>query len=248
MKIRVQQLAFLAGTLALLEILVALGIIRPTILPPPHEILATAWTSISAGVVTPHLAATLQRVASAYAIGVGIGLPLGLLLWRMPSAVVKAIEPLMASLYAVPWIAFYPVMLVVLGLGDRPIVVISAVLATIPVAINTFIGLTGIKQVWINLALVEGCSAVQRFRKVLLPGAAPHIVGGLKLGFIYAYLGTVGTEFLRSAVGLGYLVNTSYYYFQNREMYAYVIIVVVLTVVVTQSLTVVERRVGKRFG
>jgi NitT/TauT family transport system permease protein len=247
MKVRVIQLLILVGIVAVLELIASIGLVRPTVFPAPHLAAEAVWVSLQDGTLFANVAVTLGRVARAFAGAVAVGLAMGVVLWRLPRPVTRSIEPLLASLYAVPWIAFYPALLVVLGLGDAPVVLVAAILSAVPITLNSFIGLSGLRGSWLSVARVTRASLARRIFSVMLPGAAPHIISGLKLGFIYAYLGVIGTEYLRSTEGLGYLVNTSYYFFRTTEMYGYVGVVLVLAIVVTLALTALERRIGGRF-
>lgn len=247
MKVRAIQVTILIALTALWELASLSGMVRPTVLPPPHLAVEAVWGSLYDGTLIPNAAVTLARVAKAFVAAFIVGTAIGFALWRLPRTVTRSIEPLLASLYAVPWIAFYPALLVVFGLGDTPVILVAAILSTVPIALNTFIGLSGLKPSWSAVARVYRASLPQRVFRVLVPGAAPHMVSGFKLGFIYAYLGVIGTEYLRSTQGLGYLVNTSYYLFQTTEMYGYVGVVITLAVVITLSFTALEQRVGGRF-
>ena len=247
MKVRAVQTAILVALIALWELTSLSGLVRPTVLPPPHLAIEAVWGSLRDGTLIPNAVVTLARVTKAFAAAFIVGIAIGFALWRLPRTATRSIEPLLASLYAVPWIAFYPALLVVFGLGDTPVVLVAAILSTVPIALNTFIGLSGLKPSWRAVARVYRASLPQRIFRVLVPGAAPHIVSGLKLGFIYAYLGVIGTEYLRSTEGLGYLVNTSYYFFQTTAMYGYVGVVVTLAIVITLSFTALEQRIGGRF-
>jgi NitT/TauT family transport system permease protein len=247
MRVRFIQSAIVLALLAIWELASLSGIVRPTVLPPPHQAMEAVWTSLRDGTLLPNAAVTLARVGQAFALAFGAGVTIGVILWRLPRTVTRSIEPLLASLYAVPWIAFYPALLVVFGLGDAPVILVAAILSTVPISLNSFIGLSGLKPSWIAVARVYRATLPQRVFRVLVPGAAPHIISGLKLGFIYAYLGVIGTEYLRSTEGLGYLVNTSYYFFHTTQMYGYVGTVVTFAIVITLSFTMLERRIGGRF-
>ena len=245
--VRAWQVGTVVLVVAALEAISATGLVRPTVLPAPHDAVAALGPSLLDGTLWSNTAITLGRVLAAFMVGAVVGIGLGFLLWRLPRTATRSIEPLLASAYAIPWIAFYPALLVVFGLGDTPVILIASILSAVPVALNTFIGLAGLKPAWLAVAKVNRTPLVDRLTKVVLPGAAPHIVSGLKLGFIYAYLGVIGTEYLRSTEGLGYLVNTSYYFFQTTAMYGYVLIVLVIAVFVTLALTAFEKTVGGRF-
>src|ERR1700754_1569682 len=184
MKVRVIQIAIVAAMFAIWELIAALGLMRPTVLPPPHLAAEAVCASVQNGTLIPNAAVTVRRVAQAFGAAFAVGIAVGVALWRLPRAITRSIEPFLASLYAVPWIAFYPALLVVFGLGDAPVILAAAILSAVPIALNSFIGLSGLRPSWIAVAHVYRASLSQRVFRVLLPGAAPHIVSGVKLGFI----------------------------------------------------------------
>lgn len=244
---RLQQLGLVALIILALQALHWGSLVNPNNLPPPADIGRAIVEAFTSGFILPHIAATYRRVFLAFGLAVAIGFPVGLALWRLPSNFSRAMEPFLASLYAIPWIAFYPVMMVLMGLGESPIIVNASLLGIIPIALNTFQGFRSIEHTHLKVGRVSGCSRSQMLTKIMLPAAIPFIVSGLKLGFIYAYLGVVGTEFLRSAHGLGFIVQSAYFFFQNTNMYAYVVVIGLLTLVMGYALDRVEHAVGGRF-
>jgi len=243
---RLQQAAFIALIIALLEGITLAGMVRPTMIPPPHDIFRAFGQAISSGFIAEHLAATFQRLAIAFAIATALGILIGVGLWRAP-VLGKALEPLIASLYAMPWIFFYPLLLILLGIGSKPIIFLAVILGVIPIALNTFIGFAEIRPIFLKVGRATGCSPWQTFYKILAPAAAPYIISGMKLGFIYTFLGVVATEFLVSPKGLGFIVHFAYEYFQVKEMYAYVLFMILLAFTLTFSLDRLERALRGRY-
>ncbi|HXG36901.1 MAG TPA: ABC transporter permease [Dehalococcoidia bacterium] len=240
------QLAFLAGVYGLLEWITWAEILKPTVMPRPHDVLQTFGESIRSEYVTDNLRVTFRRLGYSFGIAASLGLLTGVVLWRLP-LLGKALEPLMASLYAVPWIFFYPLLLILLGIGDKPIILLAVVLGFVPVALNTFVGFREIRPIMLKVGRATGSSPLHTFYKIMMPSAAPYVVAGLKLGFIYTFLSVIATEFLVSADGLGYIVRFAYEFFQVREMYAYVLFIIVLAFILTWLLDRVERALRGRY-
>lgn len=246
-RVRLIQFGLLTAIVGIAEWAARAGAIKQSILPaPPSRIIERLWNEVAHGEIWPHAWTSAQRVLLAFAIAAVLGFLLGIVLWRVPLFAV-AFEPVIASSYAIPWIAFYPILLVLMGLGDGPIILIAAVLGLVPLALNTFIGLQEIRPVHLKVGRVHRLSRLQVLRKIMIPDAIPYIVSGLKLGFLYCYLGVIGTEFLQSTQGLGFLVNTSYFYFDDVGLYAFVLFIVLITLVLFFGLDRVEHRIGRRF-
>ena len=115
-------------------------------LPSLPDVVNATQTLASAGEVWSNLASTLFRILLSVAIGLILGIPLGGVLWRFPR-VGGAIRPYLSASYSVPLVVFYPFFLVVLGLNDWPVVVLTTVMTTIPICLNTYLGLQSAPKV-----------------------------------------------------------------------------------------------------
>jgi len=98
------------------------------------------------------------------------------------------LEPYLVTLYAMPTLVFYPILLALLGLGPGPIIVIAATMVVIPIALNTMVALRAIDPILLKMGRSVNCSRPQLYRKVLIPAATPLAFPGIKLGFIYAII------------------------------------------------------------
>ncbi len=246
--VRLTQLVVLVGGFGFVEALARAGKIRTTVLPaPPSKLFRTLWDEFAAGAIWPHLGATAMRVGTAFGLALVVGFAIGIALWKLP-VLASALEPLLASLYAVPWLAFYPVLLVLMGLGNGPMIVTAMILGLVPLALNTYIGFSEVGTILLKVGRVNHLSPRQTLVKILLPAASPYVVSGMKLGFLYAYLGVIGTEFLQSSQGLGFLVSTSFFFFQDLKLYAYILFIVAITLVLFYGLDQAEQWIGRRFA
>jgi NitT/TauT family transport system permease protein len=172
------------------------------------------------------------------------GLLAGLVFWKLPT-VGRVFEPYLVSFYAVPMVLFYPVMIVIVGINASSVVILATIMATIPVALNTAVGLNGIRPVYLKLARSLQCNPRQTLFQIALPAAAPFIVAGLRLGVVYALIGAVAMEFVTAQAGLGYRIRYLYEIFDNNAMFAYILVVLALSVLLTALLALVERLIVK---
>jgi NitT/TauT family transport system permease protein len=242
--IHLARWGIVAGVIAVLEGAARTGQIDPLIMPPPSSIVERLADIVRTGEFRADLATTGLSVLAAFGIGAVGGLLLGVAFWRLPF-VGAVFEPYLVSLYSMPTVVFYPILLAVLGLGPAPIIVIATTLALIPVALNTMVGLRSIPPTLPKLARSMNCSRVQTYVKVLAPAATPLVVPGLVLGFVYATIGVVAMEFILASKGLGFQIGYDYRAFNMPDMYAYILVVIVLSVVVNVLLNSVERRVRR---
>jgi NitT/TauT family transport system permease protein len=140
------------------------------------------------------------------------------------------------------------VLIGLVGINVWSVIVIGTVMAGIPMAVNTWVGLSGIRPVYLRLARSVGCGLLQTLFRVALPAAAPMTFAGLRLGTSYELIGAIAMEFTTAQAGLGYRIRYLYESFDTPQMYAYVAIVLVIAVLLTAVLEIAERVVATRSG
>jgi NitT/TauT family transport system permease protein len=180
------------------------------------------------------------EIGLAILFGSTAGLLAGLLFWKLPT-LGRVFEPYLVSFYAVPMVLFYPVAIVVVGINASSVVILATIMTTIPVALNTTVGLNGIRPVYLKLSRALQCKPHQMLFSIALPAAAPFIVAGLRLGVVYALIGSIAMEFVTAQAGLGYRIRYYYEIFDNDRMFAYILIVLLLSVLLTALLAGLER-------
>lgn len=241
---RAVRWAIIIGLVVVLEATTRTGMIDRSLMVPPSEILERLVSIVPTGEFGADAARTLTTILMAFTIGLVGGIPLGVLLWRMP-AVGRVLEPFLVTGYAMPTLLFYPVLLAIMGLNAGPIVVIAATMSLIPIALTTMVALGSIKPILHKLAKSVNASSSQYYLKVLFPAATPLVFPGVKLGFIYAVIGTIAMEFILSAQGIGFRAGFYYRELDTADMWAYITVVIVLSVIVNGILTWSEKRIRK---
>jgi NitT/TauT family transport system permease protein len=244
LKARLVRWGIVAATFAVLELLTQTGAIPEVIMPPPTEIVSALFNLVGTSEFGSDLARTALTVAIAFGIGSAVGVVLGAVCWRAP-LVGNVLEPYLVTLYAMPTLVFYPILLALMGVGMGPIVVIASLMVVIPVALNVMVALRSINPVLPKLGRSLNCTGPQLYRKVLVPAATPLAVPGVKLGLIYAIIGTVAMEFILADQGLGYRIGVDYREFNVADMWALIFAVAVLAVLVTSVVGLVERRIRR---
>jgi NitT/TauT family transport system permease protein len=214
----------------------------PTALVPSlSRIIESGVEEMGSGGFVPHLRSTTLATLLSYLAGTGFGGALGVLFWRRPR-LGQMFEPYLVSFYAVPLVVFYPVALVVLGINNWPIVILASVMAMIPMSLNTWVGLAGIRPVHLRLAESLCASRRDTFVQVALPAAAKLIYTGMTLAAIYALIGVVAMEFMVAQHGLGSRIRYLYEDFDNSTMYFYILTTLVVSVVMIAVLSAVSKR------
>jgi len=161
----------------------------------PEQVLTSAWTVLRDGTLITALAASLQRDLLGFAIGASLGLPLGLLLARVRLAD-RLLSPTLNATRQIALFAWVPFLSLWLGNGEQGRIAFIALAAFFPVLLNSHLGAARIETRHLEVARVLCLKPHRTLLKVILPSALPSIFTGLRLGLIYAWLGTIGAEYL----------------------------------------------------
>jgi NitT/TauT family transport system permease protein len=237
--------ALLAVLVAILQIACQTGLIKHTILIPPSEMAASLWDILRSGDYTHAILLTLGNVALSAAIAIVGGFAAGVAI-HASRFLRRGVEPYLASYYAVPTFIFYPVFIVLLGVGSAPIVAIAVLLAIVAMISATLTGLDGIPRVLNKTARMLRLSPIQRALLVQLPAAAPTLFTGARLAVAYAFIGVIASEFILSGDGMGYAIAYAYNNFDNRTMYGLMLLIVVVVTAVNRALDHIDRRLHAR--
>lgn len=193
-------------------------------IPSPRAVVDAGRQVLGTDVFREALRVTLQEVGLSFFGGIVLGGLLGILFWKVPY-LGRISEPFLVSFYAVPFMVFYPVMLVLIGLNSWPIIILATLMATIPMALNTWIGLVTVRPVYWALAASLECTRSETLFRIALPAAAPIIFAGVRLAAIYSLIASVAMEFLLAPNGLGFQIRYRYELFEQPTMFVYVIVV-----------------------
>jgi NitT/TauT family transport system permease protein len=230
---------------AAVESLCRFGIIPKTVLIPPSEMAASLWQILRSGEFNSDIIFTLRNVVASAVISIALGFAVGVLIHMLPR-VRRAVEPLLASYYAVPTFMFYPVFIIVFGVGGVAITAIAVLLAIVAMITATLNGLDRIPAVLRKTARMFRMSPASRALLLDLPAAAPFLFTGVKLSVAYAFIGVIASEFILSGSGIGYSIAYAYNNFNNRTMYGLMLLVIVAAMVVNTALDIVDRRLQAR--
>ncbi len=186
----------------------ALGIIPQDRLPAPSLIAEAGWEVLANGHLLDAIAASAQRVAVGLAIGVAVGVGLGLLvgLSRYADSIV---DPNMQAIRALPLFGLIPLFILWFGIGEMPKVLLVALGALFPLYLNTSAAIRQIDPRLVETARVLGFSRITTIRDLVIPGAMPQILVGLRQALAIAWLSLIVAEQIAATSGLGYLINNA---------------------------------------
>lgn len=195
--------AILLGILGAWEALVHFYCTPHYILPAPSDIGVTLFEKRA--LLLKHTLVTLQEMLLGFAIAAGIGIPLAVLMFEFP-VLEKAFYPYVIGSQTVPVFAIAPLLVVWLGYGIAPKVVMAAVIVFFAMVLNTLDGLKSADLDTVNLFRILQASRWQILWKVHVPSALPFIFTGAKIGISISTIGAVIGEWVGANAGLGYLM------------------------------------------
>ena len=182
------------------------GLIAPRTLAAPTTILASAWELLASGELPRHLLVSLGRVATGLAIGVTTGIALALVsgLSRLGEEVVDAPMQMLRTL---PFLALVPLFILWFGIGETPKIALVALGSAFPVYLTLFAGIRGVDPKLAEAGRVFGLDRRGLVRHVILPGALPSGLVGLRYALGSAWLSLVIAEQINATSGIGFLIN-----------------------------------------
>jgi ABC-type nitrate/sulfonate/bicarbonate transport system permease component len=225
--VRLVQAGFVAAFLLAWYYAGHRGLVNPLLLPRIDSVYRDFVALVGTGQLLGNLRTTMYELAAAYAIavvaGTGVGYAVGSSRFRT-----RVFEPLLAGLYAVPIIVFFPLCVLFFGLGPASKIAFGAVFGFFPVALNTISGFGHLDQRLIDVARSMGASNLQMFRRVLFPGALPQVLTGLRTGLILTFIAVVAGEMVSSLQGIGYMIAWLGELMETSRMYAYIVLIVLM--------------------
>ncbi len=194
-----------AVIIVLLEIIVRIGWLPAYQMPAPSEIVLTL-RDLADGALWKHISASLLRVLSGFVIGASLALVFAA--WVGLSREAEAyLEPTFAGLRSIPSLAWVPLLLLWLGIGETSKIVLIAIGAFFPVYLNGVAAIRGIDRKLVEVGQMYGLSRYRLTRRILLPAALPGLFTGLRSGMSLSWMFLVAAELIAATKGLGYLLS-----------------------------------------
>ena len=222
------------------EAIVRLGLVDPLILPAPTQVLDSLWTDRS--LLAPDLAVTTWEVLIGLAAAIAAGAAIGVAMHVSPRAR-RALRPLVIGSQAVPVPVIAPLIILVLGFGLAPKVLLVALVCFFPVAINLYDGLRDTDADARKLLRSLDATRWQTLRMLELPSALPATFTGMKIAAAVAVIGAVFGEWSGSDAGLGHALLTANGQLETARAFAATLLLFLLAVVLYGAFALLERRV-----
>jgi NitT/TauT family transport system permease protein len=210
------------------EMVARAGTFPPKLFPTIETIAAAFWRLTMNGILLHHAFDTIWRLLAGFALAGIIGVAIGILMGRSRRAEDICL-PVVSMLAPIPGIAWAPLFLLWFGLGNRPAILLVAFVSLFPIIFNTWTGVKAVKEIWVRAAQAMGADDRRLFVYVIVPGALPYILTGLRLGLAQAWRTLVGIEMLASVPwGLGWMIFGAREFLNTDVMLAGVFVIGVL--------------------
>ena len=230
----------------------ALGLVAPLFLPPPQVVLqkliliaspqgfmdATLWQ---------HLGASLARMLVALFFAALIGIPVGIAMGLSP-AIRGLLDPLIEIYRPVPPLAYLPLMVIWFGIGETSKILLIYLAIFAPVTLSTLAGVKNAQQVRIRAAQALGASRWQLLRYVILPGALPEILTGLRIGLGVGWSTLVAAELIAATRGLGFMVQSAGEFLATDVVLAGIGVIAIIAFGLELGLRALQRRLTPWHG
>jgi len=184
---------------------------------------------------------TLREIGAAYMLAVAAGLGCGFML-GMHQLVGRVWGPMLAALYAVPAVVWYPSLMLFFGLDAASKIAFGFLLGFFPITLAVLAGVRQVSPQLVTVARAYGAGAVTVFRRVMVPSMLFTLVGGLRTGLALCVIGVIVGEILGSKAGIGTLINHAYGLLRTADYVALVLVTLVLVVGSDVLASLLERR------
>ncbi len=228
----------LVGALVLWEAATHAFKIPRFIMPAPSAILGEGWEWRYRFI--HHTWVTLYETLGGFALSILVGVPLAVMIVYSP-ALRSALYPLIVLTQSVPKIAIAPVLLLIVGHGEFPKVIVAFLVAFFPVVVDTATGLAATPPELLDLSRSYRASAFKTFVKVRLPMALPFFFAGAKVAITLSVIGAVVGEFVGSDAGLGYVILSATSYWKTELAFSSMILLSLMAIVLFGAVSLVER-------
>lgn len=236
---RLLPVVVLLALLPLWELVCRLFEVPNFILPAPSAI-AEAFMTVDAGRWLMHLWATLRVALMGFGLTLLISLPLAVMMVRS-EFLARTLFPCLVVVQSTPIVAVAPLLIVILGAGDAPRMVIAGLISFFPVVVSATTGMLATPPEMLELSRSLRASAAREIWKIRLPHAVPHIFSGLKVAITLAIIGAVIAEFVAAEEGLGYFVQFSTSYFKIPQAFAALFLLSAVSLALFKAVQLIQR-------
>ncbi|MEM9796314.1 MAG: ABC transporter permease [Pseudomonadota bacterium] len=228
--------------IALIEIGLRQGWISPLTLPMPSAVLTTFGELWESGQLFNHLVPSLTRLAVGAALGASLGIGVGVLIGLF-GLIRAGLVPLVAAIFPIPKIALLPLFVIWFGIDEGSKYALIAFGTFTPTVVATYGAVDNVDRTLIRMGQSFGLGWASIVRKIVLPGAMPGILSGLRISLAIAIILLVAAEMLGAEFGIGAYILEAGSLYDLERLFAGVIILSILGVLTSAAIGWIEKRV-----
>ncbi|MEP0943985.1 MAG: ABC transporter permease [Rhizobiaceae bacterium] len=217
------------------------GWISALTLPKPTDVYETFQELYASGLLFKHLLPSLSRLIVGAAIGVSVGISVGILIGLF-SHFRSGLVPLVAAIFPIPKIALLPLFVIWFGIGEGSKYALIAFGTFTPTVVATYGAVDNVDRTLIRMGQSFGLTWISIVRKIVLPGAMPGILSGLRISLAIAIILLVAAEMLGAQYGIGAYILEAGSLYDLERLFVGVIILSLLGVLVSAAIGIIERR------
>jgi sulfonate transport system permease protein len=225
-------LAWQAGSVA--------GLIDPDVLPSPISVVAAGWSLLLSGALLNNLAVSAERAAAGLAVGGSIGFALGLAN-GVSDLSDKLLDSTLQMLRNIPHLALIPLVILWFGIGEEAKLFLVALGVFFPIYVNTLHGVRSVDPQLVEMGRAYGMDGPTLFRRVVLPGAMPSILVGLRYALGIMWLTLIVAETVSANAGIGYMAMNAREFMQVNVVVLAVLVYAALGKIADSAARVLER-------
>jgi sulfonate transport system permease protein len=227
--------------IAVWQVMAWMGRLPPRLLPGPLDVVRAAIRLTASGELPRHVAISTGRAALGFGIGGSLGLALGLLNGLSDTAE-RLFDSTLQMIRAIPHLALIPLFILWLGIGEVAKVALVALGVVFPLYLNTLHGLRSLDPRLIELGRVHGLGRLAQLRRIVLPGALPSILTGVRYGLGQMWLTLIVAETISANSGIGYLAMNAREFFQADVVFLSIVLYALLGKSADMATRLLERR------
>jgi NitT/TauT family transport system permease protein len=241
------RLVIVAGAVLALEFACRTGIVnRVTMVPPSQMVGALVRMIRGAPWFWSDAGSTFRNIGAAIILSIVFGFLTGLAVHALPR-LRTVLNPVFLSYYSVPTFVYYPLLIVIFGIGPVSLIAMGAMFGIVAMISATLAAIDRIPRVYSKVARVARLNPWQTALRIKLPAAMPHLITGIKLAVAYSVIGVIAGEFILATAGLGRRLTLSYNEFDTATMYGLILLIFIVVAIVNSLLQRWEARIQRRW-
>jgi NitT/TauT family transport system permease protein len=248
MKRAAEQILFYGCVVLIWQIVAALRVWPPYLLPSPMMVLEALWYGFTDNTFLVGLSISMRRIALGYGASVAIGVALGFLI-ATSGFLERTLGKMFLGLQSLPSICWLPLAVLWFGLSEAAILFVVLMGSMLAVAINTELGVRHVPRIYLLAGKNMGAHGYALFSQILFPASMPHLIAGLKQGWAFAWRSLISGEMIFVSLGLGHLLMMGRDLNDMSQVMAVMLLIMVLGFTVDRAVFhLLEKRLQRKWG